>query len=93
MDVMPITVRRTPALISQADPDMLKMLLVCGEGSTVVDTGWPAGADVRGEFALYDTRRPYEVDCAVGQDRPTPLVDVHVPAVAAAVVAEPAAGS
>lgn len=39
MDVMPITVRRTPELISQADPDLLKMLLVCGEGATVVTQG------------------------------------------------------
>ena len=30
MDVPPATVRRTPALISQADPDMLKMVLVRG---------------------------------------------------------------
>jgi hypothetical protein len=28
MDIMPITVRRTPELISQVDPDMLKMVLV-----------------------------------------------------------------
>src|SRR5215469_2861991 len=36
MDVMPITVRRTPELISEADPDMLKMVLVCGGNSCVV---------------------------------------------------------
>ncbi len=30
MDIMPITVRRTPPLISQADPDLLKVYLVCG---------------------------------------------------------------
>ena len=36
MDIMPITVSRTPRLISQADPDMLKMVLVCGGNSCVV---------------------------------------------------------
>ena len=37
MDIMPITVCRTPELISQADPDMLKMVLVCGGNSCVVE--------------------------------------------------------
>ena len=36
LDIMPITVRRTPELISQADPDMLKMVLVCRGNSCVV---------------------------------------------------------
>ena len=36
MDIMPICVRCTPELISQADPDMLKMVLVCGGNSCVV---------------------------------------------------------
>ncbi len=35
MDVPPATVRRTPALIFQADPDLLKIALVRG-GSCVV---------------------------------------------------------
>ena len=46
MDVMPITVRRTPQLISQADPDMLKMVLVCGGSSLRGRAGWPAGSAV-----------------------------------------------
>ena len=71
LDVMPITVRRTPALISQQDPDMLKMLLVCGDSPWVVDQGGQQALLSRAEFALYDTRRPYEVSCGVGQDRPT----------------------
>jgi AraC-like DNA-binding protein len=74
MDVMPITVRRTPDLISQADPDMLKMLLVCGEGATVVTQGGRQARLSMADFALYDTRRPYEVACAVDQDRPTRLL-------------------
>jgi hypothetical protein len=32
LDVMPVTVRRTPGLISQAGPDQLKLLLVCAGG-------------------------------------------------------------
>jgi AraC-like DNA-binding protein len=74
MDVMPITVRRTPELISQADPDLLKMLLVCGEGATVVTQGGRQARLSMAEFALYDTRQPYEVTCAVDQDRPTRLL-------------------
>jgi AraC-like DNA-binding protein len=71
MDIMPITVRRTPALISQADPDLLKMLLVCGAGSSVVDQGGQQARLSAAEFAFYDTRRPYEVACGVGRDEPT----------------------
>jgi AraC-like DNA-binding protein len=70
LDVMPITVRRTPALISQADPDMLKILLVCGGSSTVEQGGQQARLSAA-EFAVYDTRQPYEVACGVGEHRPT----------------------
>src|SRR5690348_17573572 len=62
MDVEPITVHRTPALISQADPDMLKMLVVCDSSCSVVEQGGrQARLSSPGEFAFYDTRRPYEV--------------------------------
>ncbi|HKD98874.1 MAG TPA: helix-turn-helix domain-containing protein [Micromonosporaceae bacterium] len=74
MDVMPITVCRTPKLISQADPDMLKVLLVCGGGTSVVDQGGQQARLSASEFAIYDTRRPYEVTCGVGQDRPIRLL-------------------
>jgi AraC-like DNA-binding protein len=74
IDTMPIVVRRTPALISQADPDMLKMLLVCGGGSSVVEQGGRQARLSAAEFAFYDTRRPYEVTCGVGRDRPTRLM-------------------
>jgi AraC-like DNA-binding protein len=74
LDVMPITVRRTAELISQADPDMLKMLLVCGSGSSVVSQGDQQARLSAAEFALYDTRRPYEVACGVDQERPTRLL-------------------
>jgi AraC-like DNA-binding protein len=69
IETKPITVVRTPQLISQKDPDLLKMLLVCGGGSAVVEQGDRQALLSRGEFALYDTRRPYEVSC--GLDRPT----------------------
>src|SRR3954447_10467072 len=70
LDIMPITVRRTPELISQADPDMLKMVLVCDDGSCVVDQGGRQARLGAAEFAFYDTRRPYEVACGVGRDLP-----------------------
>jgi len=79
LNVMPITVRRTPELISQADPDMLKMLLVCDGGSSVVDQGGQRALLAPAEFALYDTRRPYEVVCGVGQQRPIRLLTFMFP--------------
>ena len=71
MDVLPATVSRTPALISQADPDMVKMVLVCGGDSCVVGQDGRQARLSAGEFAIYDTRRPYEV--AVGVDREQPM--------------------
>ena len=78
MDVMPTTVHRTPQLISQADPDMLKMLLVCGGGASAVAQGGQQARLSPGEFALYDTRRPYEVRCGV-DDEPTQLLTFMFP--------------
>jgi hypothetical protein len=37
MDLMPMTVHRTPRLIEEADPALLKVLLVCGGSPSVVD--------------------------------------------------------
>jgi AraC-like DNA-binding protein len=70
MDIMPITVCRTPALISQADPDMLKLALVCGGNSCVVEQDGRQASVSPGDFAIYDTQRPYEVACGVGGNRP-----------------------
>jgi AraC-like DNA-binding protein len=78
LDVMPITVRRTPGLISQADPDLLKMLLVCN-GSSVVEQGGQQARLSAAEFAIYHTRRPYEVTCGVDQDQPTRLLTFMFP--------------
>ena len=69
MDIMPITVRRTPALISQADPDLLKLVLVCDGGTSVVAQNGQQAKLSHAEFAVYDTRRPYEVACGVGCGR------------------------
>jgi AraC-like DNA-binding protein len=79
MDIMPITVCRTPQLISQADPDMLKMVLVCGGNSCVIDQDGRQASVSAGEFAIYDTRRPYEVACGVGGHRPTQMMTFMFP--------------
>jgi AraC-like DNA-binding protein len=79
LDVMPITVHRTRELISQADPDMFKMLLVCDGGFSVVEQGDRQARLSAGEFAFYDTRRPYEVACGVGQEIPTRLLTFMFP--------------
>src|SRR5215475_5661250 len=79
LDVMPVTVRRTPPLISQADPDMLKMLLVCGDGSSTVEQDGRQARLSIGEFAFYDTRRPYEVNCGIEGDRPTQIMTFMFP--------------
>src|SRR6185437_12046403 len=60
LDIMPITVRRTAELISQADPDLLKLFLVCAGGTSVVDQDGRQARLTVGEFAFYDTRKPYE---------------------------------
>jgi AraC-like DNA-binding protein len=66
LDTMPVTVRRTAECIEQADPDMLKMLLICGSAGSVVGQGGRQAALALGEFAFYDTRRPYEIACGIG---------------------------
>jgi hypothetical protein len=79
MDIMPITVRRTPKLISQADPDMLKMVLVCGGNSCVVGQDDRQARLSADEFAIYDTRRPYEVTCGAGGGWPTQMMTFMFP--------------
>jgi AraC-like DNA-binding protein len=79
MEVMPILVRRTPELISQADPDLLKMVLVRGGNSCVIEQDGRQAAVSAGEFAMYDTRRPYQVACGVGGDRPTQMMTFMFP--------------
>ncbi|HEX5204834.1 helix-turn-helix domain-containing protein [Paractinoplanes rhizophilus] len=78
LDIMPITVRRTSETISQADPNMLKLFLVCAGGSSVVDQGGRQARLSVGEFAFYDTRRPYEVCCGV-DERPTRVMTFMFP--------------
>jgi len=78
MDIGPITVRRTPPLISQADPDLLKLFLVCDGGTSVVVQGDQQARLSAGEFAFYDTRRPYEVACGA-DGRPTRVLTFMFP--------------
>src|ERR1700759_352636 len=66
MDVPPATVSRTPALIARADPDLFKMALVTS-GSCLVSQDGRQARLTAGAFALYDTRRPYQV--VVGSGR------------------------
>jgi AraC-like DNA-binding protein len=79
MDILPITVWRTPELISQGDPDMLKMVLLCGGNSCVVDQGGRQARLTAGEFAIYDTRRPYEVVCGADGEHPTQMMTFMFP--------------
>ena len=79
MDVMPITVCRTPELISEADPDLLKLVLVRGGNSCVVAQDGRQAHLSEGEFAIYDTRRPYEVACGTGGDQPTQMMTFMFP--------------
>jgi AraC-like DNA-binding protein len=78
IDVPPATVSRTPALIAEADPDLLKMALVRG-GCCVVSQDGRQARLTPGGFAIYDTRRPYQVVCGPGQDRPTQLATFMFP--------------
>jgi AraC-like DNA-binding protein len=78
MEVGPTTVTRTPGLISQADPDLLKVLMVCGGGASAVAQGGQQARLSPGEFAIYNTRRPYEVRCGV-DDEPTQLLTFMFP--------------
>jgi len=79
MDVMPITVSRTPGLISQADPDLLKMVLVRGGNTCVISQDGREAVLGAAEFALYDTRRPYEVACGTSGDQPTQMMTFMFP--------------
>jgi AraC-like DNA-binding protein len=79
MDVTPLSVCRTPGLISQADPDMLKLVLVRGGNSCVVEQDGRQATVSAGEFTIYDTRRPYEVVCGAAGDRPTQMMTFMFP--------------
>ena len=78
MEVPPATVTRTPALIAQADPDLLKIVLV-RRGSCLVSQEGRQARLTAGGFALYDTRRPYAVVCGPGQDQPVQMMTFMFP--------------
>jgi AraC-like DNA-binding protein len=71
MDLMPMTVHRTPRLIEEADPALLKVLLVCGGSPSVVEQNGRQARLSAADFAFYDTRRPYEVIVGTDRDCPT----------------------
>jgi AraC-like DNA-binding protein len=79
MEVMPADVRRTPELICQADPDMVKMVLICGGNSCVVEQGGRQAQVSAGDLTCYDTRRPYKVTIGVDGDRPTQVMTFMFP--------------
>ena len=79
MDIMPISVRRTPQHIEQADPDMIKLALVCSGNSCVISQDGRQAKVAPGEFAFYDTRRPYEVRCGADGDTPLQLMSFMFP--------------
>jgi AraC-like DNA-binding protein len=79
MDVMPVTVRRTPRLIAEADPDMLKLALVRGGDSCVISQGGRQARLSDAEFAIYDTRCPYEVTLGAGRNRRTRMMTFMFP--------------
>jgi AraC-like DNA-binding protein len=66
MDMMPVTVSRSARHVEEADPDMLKLLLIGGTSPGVLNQGGKQAVLAPGEFAFYDTRKPYDV--TVGLD-------------------------
>jgi len=79
MDIMPVTVHRTEQHIAQADPDLLKAYLMCGEGTSVIGQGGRQAVLNAGELAFYDTRRPYVVSCGSDPARPTRVMTFMFP--------------
>ncbi|HVT67513.1 MAG TPA: helix-turn-helix domain-containing protein [Trebonia sp.] len=79
LDVLPIQVTRSPAMISQADPDMLKMVLVCSGDSCVIEQGGRQARLSPGEFTFYDTRRPYEIMAGTDEARQMQLMTFMFP--------------
>jgi AraC-like DNA-binding protein len=79
LDVPPATVHRTPALISLADPDLLKLVLVRDGDTCVLGQGGRQARLAAGEFAIYDTRRPFELACGAGRNRQMRLMTFTFP--------------
>src|SRR5580692_4303388 len=79
IDVPPATVRRTAGHISQADPDMLKLALVRGGDSCVIEQDGRQAKLSAGEFTFYDTRRPYEAVIGTSRDGPVQMMTFMFP--------------
>jgi AraC-like DNA-binding protein len=79
IDVPPATVCRSPEHISQADPDMLKLALVRGGDSCVIEQDGRQAKLSAGEFTFYDTRRPYEAVIGTSRDQPVHMMTFMFP--------------
>lgn len=79
IDLMPLTVVRAPAHIECGDPDMLKACMMCGGGQAVVTQGDRQAILEPGDFAVYDTQRPYEVVCGTDPERPVQMLTFMFP--------------
>lgn len=79
VETAPVTVHRTARHIEQADPDMLKAMLMYGGGRSVVDQGGRQAMLTTGDFAFYDTRRPYELGCGVDPNIPVAIMTFMFP--------------
>lgn len=79
---VPLIVRRTPKLIRRSAPDLLKLVTpVHGYGGLVViQDGRQAHLERPGDFALYDTRRPFEIRTVdVEEGSLAQVVTMHFP--------------
>lgn len=79
MELMPITVHRTAHEISESDPDLVKMLLVCGGGRAVIEQGGQQVELSPGDFACYDMRRPYRIRCQGDRRGPVRMLTFMFP--------------
>jgi AraC-like DNA-binding protein len=72
IDCLPAVVHRTPKLIAQADPDLMKAFLVL-DGASVVGQGDNQALLTTGDLAVYDTRCPYDITLGANLDELTRL--------------------
>src|ERR1700722_15260237 len=72
IDCLPAVVHRTPKLIAQVDPDLMKAFLFL-DGTSVVGQGDNQARLTTGDIAVYDTRCPYDIALGADLDCPTRL--------------------
>jgi len=79
LNLTPITVLPTARDIEEADPDLVKMLLVIDGGSAVVEQRGQQVELAAGDFVFYDIRRPYRIRCRGQQGRSVRLLTFMFP--------------